>query len=122
MISILIKCTSFCAVLAIIAMTASGVLPILPNSFAEAQGPNSAPIDMETDDDDDGIPDEFMEAYTQLLSDLREIEPGEDLTDVPNSGSYKLMKAFYNRLPIADSTKAAMDTMSMFRTFDPPFS
>ena len=57
----------------------------------------------------DGIPDDFETAYVELLSDLAEIDAnGEDLTDVSETDSYKLMAGFYERLPVSARTKAVL--------------
>ena len=56
-----------------------------------------------------GIPDEFETAYSELLDELWEIDPNdEDLTDVDETQGYKLMAGFYDRLPVASSTKATL--------------
>lgn len=104
------KATSLFAVLAIFAITVLTAVPFSSVSPAEAKGSGPAPVDMETDEDENGIPDEFEKLYGDLLSDLSEIGHGEDMTDVSETESYKLMKGFYDRLPIAASTKAILET------------
>ena len=46
-----------------------------------------------------------------MLAELWEIDPtGGDLTDVSETQGYKLMAGFYDRLPVAASTKAVLAT------------
>ena len=109
MVSKFIKTAVVLAVLAGLVITVSGVAPVSPISFAEAGGSSSGPIDMDTDDEGNGIPDEFETAYSELLDELWEIDPNdEDLTDVDETEGYKLMAGFYDRLPVASSTKATL--------------
>ncbi len=98
------------AVLALFTVITSGLFLSVSVAVAEGTDSENTPIDMETDDDGNGIPDEFEAEYRELLAALASMSiDSMNLKDIYESEVYKALRDFYERLPIAAFTKQVLD-------------
>ena len=97
--------------LAILSVFAWSWLVLVPSVVTAGGGPDGdTPIDMETDDDGNGIPDEFEREFRAMGASMMNLDSSAmDFTDVYGSEAYKVMRDFYERLPISEQTKQALD-------------
>ena len=74
---------------------------------------------METDDDGNGIPDEFETEYRKLMAALADIDASQtNLEDIQESKTSEVLRGFYERLPIKAQTKQALDQRALeFKKF-----
>ena len=102
------------SVLALFAVLASGLFMSVSVATAEGEDSEVTPIDMDTDEDGNGIPDEFETEYRELISSMTSVGVNSaDLVDIQESETYKLLRGFYERLPIAAQTKQALDQRAL---------
>jgi hypothetical protein len=86
---------------------------------AEDIDSGATPIDMKTDDDGNGIPDEFETEYRKLMAALADIDASQtNLEDIQESKTSEVLRGFYERLPIKAQTKQALDQRALeFKKF-----
>ena len=101
-------------VLSLLAVVVSGLFISVSVTTAEGTDSENTPIDMETDDDGNGIPDDFEAEYRELISSMMSVDVSSaDLLDIQESETYKVLRGFYERLPIAALTKQALDQRAL---------
>lgn len=97
---------------AFVVVLAVGLLVTVPFASAEDSSGQSE-IDMETDDDGNGIPDEFEDEFKELLAAMSEMYPSDTkLEDIYDSKPYREIRGFYERLPIKAITKEGLDEIA----------
>ena len=77
---------------------------------AAAQEEDAAtPIDMETDEDGNGIPDDFETEFRALLDTMLAMDSASlKMGDIYKGEAYKTLRDFHERLPIEASTKQVL--------------
>ena len=84
-----------------------------PSAAAVETDDKAAPIDMETDDDGNGIPDEFESEFLLLKDKIVAMDADAlNIGDIREGKAYKTLRAFYERLPIKAETKELLDEIA----------
>ena len=84
----------------------------LYSSPAMAEEEEATPIDMDTDDDGNGIPNEFETEFRVLLDSMLSMDAGLlNMRDIYQGDAYKALRGFYERLPIQAKTKQVLDAI-----------
>ena len=72
----------------------------------------ATPIDMETDEDGNGIPDDFETEFRELLGTMLAMDSASlKMGDIYEGEAYKTLRDFYERLPIEAATKEVLDEL-----------
>ena len=86
------------------------MVPFTPSAVADGTDEETGTIDMETDNDGNGIPDEFETEYRKFVASIKNMDTSSlDLQDVRQSEPYKALRGFHERLPMKSETKVALD-------------
>ena len=100
------------AVFALFAMLVLGlayafyVSPVMVEGDDGGADQEESSIDMETDQDGNGIPDEFETEFRALLNTVLAMDSGSlNMGNIYEGEAYKALNGFYERLPIKASTK-----------------
>ena len=98
------------SILALFAIMMLALITPVPPAMAQEAVEHEGTIDMETDNDGNGILDEFETQFRKMLASMNSIEVHpEDLENVYESESHKAFRGFYERLPIKAQTKRPLD-------------
>lgn len=85
------------------------VSPVMADENDGGADQEESSIDMDTDQDGNGIPDEFETEFRELLDTVLAMDSGSlNMGNIYQGEAYKALNGFYERLPIEASTKAVL--------------